>query len=174
MSMTNELKHWVDGVVKWWNRCCGFGTTTGLLALISTVLIGCGGQHSHEQAHAGGHVHTAPHGGTLVELGSHEFSIEFVSGPDGLLNAYVLDAHAENFIRIQAASFNVSASFDGRTESLDFKAMTSNATGETVGSSSAFQAQADWLKNNGPFSGVLQEIDINGTVYKSVSFKFPE
>ncbi len=174
MSMKSRGKRWSDGALGWWHLRAQLPGISASLMLGAALICGCGGRHGHEESHAGSHVHAAPHGGTLIELGSHEFNLELVSGPDGLLNAYVLDAHAENFIRIQAPSFVVSASFEGRTESLEFKAVASNATGETVGSSSAFQAQADWLKPGRSFAGVLQEIDINGTVYKSVSFKFPK
>ena len=143
-------------------------------AVCLLVIAGCGGEPAAppSESHQA-HVHVAPHGGTLVQIGEHQFNIEFVAGPDGLLNAYVLDGHAENFVRIQAASFTVMATAGGRQETLEFKAQASGATGESVGSTSAFQTQADWLKTASGFDGVLQEIDINGTVFKSVQFKFP-
>lgn len=143
-------------------------------AVICLLLFaGCGGESTPPADSHQAHAHVAPHGGTLVQIGEHQFNIEFVVGPDGLLNAYVLDGHAEDFVRIQAASFTVVATVGGRQETLEFKAQASGATGETVGSTSAFQTRADWLKTTSTFDGVLQEIDINGTVFKSVQFKFP-
>ena len=50
----------------------------------------------------GHHVHVAPHGGQLLEVGEHGsgFNLELLLHPDGFLKIYVLDAHAENFVRI--------------------------------------------------------------------------
>lgn len=107
-----------------------------------------------------------------MQLGEHAHNIEFVAGPDGVLSAYILDGHAENFVRIPAASFTVKATVDGREETLEFKPVASNATGETAGDTSAFQAQAGWLKTAPQFEGVLQELAIKGSIYRSVPFKF--
>ena len=64
-----------------------------------------GGEAHAGHNHSHGHVHTAPHGGTLVELGNHAYNVELLRDPaTGKLTAWILDAHAENFIRIKAPS----------------------------------------------------------------------
>jgi hypothetical protein len=57
---------------------------------------------------------------------------------------------------------------------LQFKAIANSATGEKVGSTSLFEAQADWLKTNNTFDAVLQPIKVEGTVYTNVAFNFPK
>ena len=62
------------------------------------------------------------------------------------LDAYVFDGEFENFVRIKAESFQVTAHWPGGGEILLFKAVPNAATGETVGDTSMFEGQADWLK----------------------------
>ena len=45
------------------------------------------------------HAHTAMHGGDLVEVGEHEYSLELVPG-DGNVTVYVMDAHHENPVMV--------------------------------------------------------------------------
>lgn len=143
------------------------------------LLAGCGGKTQTPppapDSDNAGHVHVAPHGGTLVELGSHEFNLEFVHVPaNSALNAYVLDGHAENFVRIAAPHFEVLAKFNGREDRLIFKAVASSATGESAGSTAAFTATADWLGGEVKFDGLLPELDIRGNLYRSVQIQFPK
>lgn len=73
--------------------------------------------HDHS-AHAK-HVHTAPHGGKLIELGEHAFNLEFVrDAATGKLTAYLLDGHAESFVRISAPSFEITATVAGAKKHL--------------------------------------------------------
>ncbi len=127
--------------------------------------------HDHSAAK---HVHVAPHGGTLVELGEHAFNLEFVRDASaGKLTAYLLDGHAENFVRIYAASFEVAVK-GTPPRTLTFKSVANPATGETVGDSSQFEAQADWLKNTATFTAMLTSLEIRGTTFSSVAFNFPK
>jgi hypothetical protein len=78
-----------------------------LLALLPLLALGCSRSHDHAhdaaksaggEVHRHGHVHTAPHGGLLVEVGDHQFNVELVIDREiGRIAAYVLDGHAENF-----------------------------------------------------------------------------
>jgi hypothetical protein len=47
------------------------------------------------------------------------------------------------------------------------------ATGETVGDTSEFEVQADWLKGAPEFDGVLRRIAIRGSTFTDVKFNFP-
>jgi hypothetical protein len=153
--------------------------TTTLRATLATVLL-CGfsacakkddhAGHDHS-AHAA-HVHTAPHGGTLVELGEHAFNLELVrDSAAGKLTAYVLDGHAEDFVRISAPSFTVTIA--GSKQSLTLVAVANAATGEKVGATSQFEVTADSLKNTAALAGTIDSLTIRDNAFKSVSFSLP-
>jgi len=145
------------------------------LALFVAAWAGGCAKHDHEKPAAGGHNHHAPHGGTLVEIGEHAYNLEFVRAPEtGRLSAYVLDGHAENFIRIKAASFEVIANVGGEKRPLTFKAVANAATGETVGDTSQFDADGDWVKTTRTFDGVILALDVRGTKVANVPFTLPK
>ena len=141
------------------------------LVLVAVAFFtGCA-KHDHDKPAGGGHSHTAPHGGTLVELGEHAYSLEFVrDAATGRLSAYVLDGHAENFIRVKATSFEAVATIAGEKQPLTFKAVANPATGETVGDTSQFDAEADWLKSTLAFDVVVTSIEVRGTTFTNVAF----
>jgi hypothetical protein len=146
------------------------GIAVGLFA-------GCGGEQSQvpQQTLAHRHEHKPPHHGTPVVLGKEECHVELVlDAPAGRLQAYILDGELENFIRIPAASFEVAAHLPNREEFLPFKAVPNNATGETIGDTALFEVQADWLKTNAAFDGVLRKLTVRGTTYQNVTFTFPK
>lgn len=121
------------------------------------------------------HAHTAPHGGTLVEIGEHTYNIEFVrDAAAGKLSAYILDGHAENFIRIAVKSFDVIAVLPGGEQTLTLHAQADPATGEKVGDTSLFVGQADWLKTTAKFDGSIARLNIRGTSVLNVAFNFPK
>jgi len=136
------------------------------------ALAGCSkGDSSHDHAVHAEHAHTAPHGGTLVELGEHAYNLEFVRELDtGRLSAYVLDGHAENFIRIKAASFAVIATVGTEKRPVTFKAVANPATGETVGDTSQFDAEDGWVRTTPTFDGVITSLDVRGSKFANVAF----
>ena len=118
------------------------------------------------------HQHTPPHGGTAVVLGAEEYHLEFVLDPAaGRLRAWVLDAHMDKFIRVTNESFAVQA--EGRAEPLVFQAEASQATGETLGDTSAFAAQAGWLRDTTNFNAVIPALPLRSKIYRDVKFNFP-
>jgi hypothetical protein len=137
-----------------------------------TLAAGCAKHDAgHDHAPAGGHAHTAPHGGTLVELGEHAYNVELLRDPaTGRLSAWILDGHAENFVRIKAASFEATATVAGEKRPLSFKAVANPATGETVGDTSQFEAEAAWLKATPAFEGVIVSLDVRGSRFANVPF----
>ena len=121
------------------------------------------------------HEHKAPHGGTPVVLGEEEYHLEFVvNAASGKLNAYVMDGELENFIRISDESFLITAVVSGRDEVLTFQAVASKATGEKVGDTSLFEANAPWLEAEPSFDGVLSEITVRSKKFSQVHFKYPK
>jgi hypothetical protein len=140
------------------------------------VMIGCfkaGPRLPKAEAHH--HQHKPPHSGTAVELGDEEYHVEFVRDASaGKLQAFVLDGELENFVRIAGPALKVVAQFADREETLIFLPKASNATGETVGDTSLFEAQADWLQTTPSFHAVLKEITVRGKTYTNTSFDFPK
>jgi hypothetical protein len=149
-----------------------------LVLLLCTVggfaFVGCGKKDPHAgHSHSTGHVHKAPHGGTLVELGDHAYNLELVrDAAAGKLTAYVLDGHAENFVRIKSPLIEVVAMPGGMRTPITLQAVANTATGETVGDTSQFEAQADWLKTAGEFAGIVT-VEIRGTTFSQVAFVLP-
>jgi hypothetical protein len=151
--------------------------TATVLATITLLSIGCGKSDPHaghdHSAHK--HEHKAPHGGTAVVLGQEAYHLELVrDAAAGKLTAYVLDGEMENFIRIYAASFEVVLNGGNLPRSLTFKPVANSATGETVGDTSQFEAQADWLKTTATFDATLMSLEIRGTTFAAVPFNFPK
>jgi hypothetical protein len=142
-----------------------------LTVIVATLTPGCSRK---ESAHShGGHAHTAPHGGMLVELGDHAYNLELVrDAATGTLTAYVLDGHAENFIRITAQSFDATATVGAEKRPVTFKAVANTATGETAGDTSQFDTQADWLKTTAAFDLAIPRLEIRGTRFENVTCKF--
>ena len=120
------------------------------------------------------HVHSAPHDGTLVEIGDHAYQLELVrDATAGTLTAYVLDGQAENFVRIASLAIELIAMPSGRYTPLTLRAVANPSTGETIGDTSQFTVQADWLKTAGGFSGIFT-VEIKGTTFEQVSYHVPK
>ena len=121
------------------------------------------------------HEHKPPHGGAPVELGEEENHVEFVlDAPNGKLQAFVMDGELENFVRIAQPSLEIAAQVSGRQEKLMLQAVANHATGEKVGDTSLFEAQADWLKTTPVFDAVLKEITVHTKTYTNIAFNFPK
>ena len=121
------------------------------------------------------HQHKAPHDGTPVVLGNEAYHLELVREPtEGKLTAYVLDGEMENFIRVKTPSFDVVATVGGAKRPLTFKAVPNTATGETIGDTAQFEAQAEWLKTVAGFDALLTALEIRGSRFENVAFNFPK
>ena len=129
---------------------------------------------SHDHAAPANHAHTAPRGGTLVEIGDHAYNIELLRDPAaGKLTAWILDAHAENYVRVKATVIALVAMPGGKFTPLTLTAVANPATGETVGDTSQFEVQADWLKTAGAFAGILT-VEIKGTTFAKVEYSLAQ
>ena len=176
-SLTTPLLGGAGGGFFGWHLCPHIlnRITASVLSLVVLLLFsGCGDSHDHAgEKPGGGHDHTAPHGGTLIELGKHEFNLELVlDAANGVLNAYVLDGHAEKFVRIAMPSFEIIVKAGDKAETLKFTPVANPATGETADNTSQYQARSDLLKTATSFEGVLKEINIRGISFTFVTFKF--
>ncbi len=141
-----------------------------LVTAAAVMTAGCSKSHDHgSHAHAG-HTHKAPHGGILVELGEHAYNVELVRDRTaGKLTAWILDGHAEQFIRLKSPTLELIAMPGGNFTRLTLQAVANPATGETSGDTSQFEVQADWLKEAGEFSGIFT-VEIKGTKFEQVSY----
>jgi hypothetical protein len=138
--------------------------------LLLVASLGCRVETPSGTAASGGHVHTAPHGGTLIEIGDHAYNLELVrDGVAGKLTAYVLDSHAENFVRIAAPSIELVAFVGGERRPLSLKPVANPATGETIGNTAQFEAQADWLKSTAEFPGQIDALEIRGSRFQGIA-----
>ncbi|MDO8540168.1 MAG: hypothetical protein Q7S40_06955 [Opitutaceae bacterium] len=122
------------------------------------------------RAATGEHVHRAPHGGALFEIGEHAFNLELVrDAVTGSLTAFVLDGHAENFVRSSSPAIELIAIVGAERRPLTLRAVANNATGETVGNTSQFEGQADWLKTTPEFPATIASLEIRGTKFQNIA-----
>ncbi len=158
----------------------------GLLACsaYSFLLLSCGDDHGHDHHdhdHHGhghhGHAHVAPHGGALVLLGKHGsgYHLEVVLAEDGLLDVYVLDGEAENYVRVKQENLalRIDPLEEANATTVTLSAVADKTTGETVGDTSRFSARTNYggLKK---FEGVVNAVLIKGASFENVSFRYPE
>lgn len=143
--------------------------------LAAATLAGCSKQTASNEPAKKNHGHVAPHGGTLVEIGQHQFNVEFVHDEEsGRLSAYTLDAHAENFLRTAMASFDVVIGAGGAIRTVTFKPVANASTGEKAGDTSQYDATDEWLKDKHAFAGIITRLDFRGAVFTDVPFRFAE
>jgi hypothetical protein len=144
------------------------------LALPVALVTGCSRSAAPDSGAPHKHEHHPIHGGTPVVLGDELYHLEFVLDPStGTLLAYVFDGELENFVRSSVPSIEIAAEVNGARQILDLEAVANPATGETVGDTSLFQGQADWLKATPEFDAVLKSITVRGTTFSDVKFNFP-
>lgn len=131
--------------------------------------------HTHAHVEGHGHVHAPPNGGTPVVLGNESFHVEFVAqATNKLMEAYILDGHLDEYVRLTIPSFEVRAQLSDRDELLQFGAVTNLSTGETVGDTAFFRADADWLEATPEFDAEIISIQIRSNRFENVSFHFPK
>ncbi len=134
-------------------------------------LIGCS-DHAHE--HGSLHVHQPLRGGVLYELGKHGsgHNLELVTNGKGQLELFVLDAHAENYVRISQKQIDLEIiNSNGPVTVLPLHAIADSATGETVGNTSLFRSISG-ITDLLPLSATLTSLKIGSSQYEKVSIEF--
>ena len=108
-------------------------------------------------------------------LGAEAYHLELVLDPaSGRLSAYVLDGEMENFVRVAQPALEIVVSIGPEKKTLTLSAVPNSATGETVGSTSLFEGEAEWLKSARDFDAVLTRIEIRGAAFTAVAFNYPK
>jgi hypothetical protein len=139
-----------------------------MMLVASLVLGGCAKKETMSE-----HKNQPPHGGTPVSLGEN-YNVEFVlDAASGTLSAYLLDDEMEEFVRSGMPSFEVTVKVGGAEQTLVFKPVANSATGEAVGDTALFTAQAGWLKTTKAFDAVIKSVTLDGTTFSNVAFNFP-
>jgi hypothetical protein len=117
---------------------------------------------------------TAPHGGSVVTLGTAGH-LEFVHDPSsGLLTAYVLDKAGHAVMRIPAKAIAVEVTPPGgKPVTVSLVSTANGLTGDTVGNSSQFGGTSAALKGVTAFEGVVKDATIGGESFKDVKFTYP-
>jgi hypothetical protein len=134
----------------------------------------CSRNASDSARHEGGHAHHAPHGGVLVEIGEHQANLEIVhDAAAGTLSIYVLDSHAENFVRLSAPSLSVGSELGGEARRIQLEAAANAATGETVGDTAHFAGEADWLKTTEPLRITVDELPLPAGTFSKIEATIP-
>jgi hypothetical protein len=129
-----------------------------------------------------GHEHTAPHGGTLVVLGDEFAHLELVLDPDkGKLSGYVLDGEAESPVRLEQEYIEIRIVVPDTAGNayaselpLRLSAVYNILTGEKEGDTSEFAVRSERLKGLKQFSAVITAINVKGSEFQEVGFRFPE
>jgi hypothetical protein len=151
--------------------------TSSLILLFALGIAGCGDDHPKNGSLAGSghHQHVAPHGGTLLEVGPHGsgFNLELLIQSDGFLHIYILDAHADNFVRIAAETIEVEVLDPNQSSpKIICKAVADRGTGETVGDSSLFTS-TETITGFLPLRAKIQALPIKNQVYEDIVFELP-
>lgn len=149
------------------------------LALLTTVLIGCGDpdgdvsevqtadvEAAHAEAAASGHQHKAPHGGHLIPLGDHEYNIEMVfSAEPRELHAYVLGGHAEKTIALELESFDFDQE-DEEGNEVEIVLKANPQEGDKEGTASRYTATGDAIP-----ASIKDLEDLHGHVHIGIDGK---
>ena len=152
-----------------------------LALLIPAVLFtsGCGKSDDHaghdhsagKDDHDHGHAHASKMGGQLVELGSHEFNLELLRDTEsGKLSLWVLDGHAENFVRVTNETVTIEVAAGGKVEAVVLTATANAATGEKKGDTSQFEGRADAFKTAKLLAVRVPSIQIGAKQYSVRTF----
>jgi len=144
-----------------------------LLCFSFFAIWGCSGDDP-SSSHGSAHVHQAPRGGVLLELGPHGsgHNLELLENPEGKLEIYVLDAHAENHVRISQPFLELSLiDANGSANPLLLQAIADAATGETVGNTALFRSEPS-ITELLPLRGEILSIAIGSKTYTAQAFEF--
>lgn len=147
-----------------------------MVALFLLAFIGCGSHkpiddksgHTHNDTHKKGeHVHEAPNGGSLVELGEEFAHLEFVNDTTNhKIICYVLDGSLKAGAKAQQAS--IMAEIKGHDGSqLIFKAIVNELASNTAESSSQFETEYNFEKSK-KTTLIIKKVTIKNKTFENI------
>ena len=142
-----------------------------LSSIILTFNWGCSDEREKGGNSGGGHVHQAMRGGILMELGPHGsgHNLELLQNNKGEFEIFILDAHADNYVRIKQSTIELNLADNNRT--LTLNAIPDPATGETVGNSSLFRSSQS-VENLLPIKAEMVNVKIGSSNYLNTPLSF--
>lgn len=146
------------------------------LCILSLCLVACGGESSsathdqHEHDHGSGHVHHAPHGGTLIEIGAHQANIEVLfDAKTGQVDVYILGPHAERSLRLADKMIPIQFTLGEQVIEANLMPQASALSGETVGDTSHFQLIDERLIDQKSVQLVVPSLSLFGQAFTNIS-----
>ena len=142
-----------------------------LSSIILTFNWGCSDDREMVGNSGGGHVHQAMRGGILMELGPHGsgHNLELLENNKGEFEIFILDAHADNYVRIKQSTIELNLADNNST--LTLNAVADPATGEKVGDSSLFRSSQS-VKNLLPMKAEIVDLKIGSSNYSNTPLSF--
>ena len=117
------------------------------------------------------HVHRAPHGGALIEIGEEVAHLELVWDKEqGKLTVYALDGECEGALRLKQATLELTS--QGQTYPL--AAQANVLTDEKVGNSSQFEGVLPGLRGASEWKAKIVHLEIQGQVLNQLPLDFPK
>ena len=106
-----------------------------------------------------------------MELGPHGsgHNLELSLNNKGEFEVFILDAHAENYVRIEQSTIELNLADNNRT--LTLNAIPDPATGETVGNSSLFRSSQS-VENLLPIKAEMVNVKIGSSNYLNTPLSF--
>lgn len=142
-----------------------------LSSIILTFNWGCSDEREKGGNSGGGHVHQAMRGGILMELGPHGsgHNLELLQNNKGEFEIFILDAHADNYVRIKQSTIELNLADNNST--LTLNAVADPATGEKVGDSSLFRSSQS-VQNLLPMKAEIVDLKIGSSNYSNTPLSF--
>ena len=112
-------------------------------------------------------------GGELIPVDEHGsgYNLEVLIDESDHLSIYILDAHAEGFVRISQPTLEVLITDDNESKVLKLDAVADSATGETVGNTSHFRSSSS-VQANTPFDGKIKSLIIGSREYNHTKISY--
>ena len=139
--------------------------------LFTLFVVGCA-EHQHDEScesHGGLHVHKALLGGQLMALGKHGsgYNLELLIDENNHFSVYILDAHAENFVRIKQESLQVNVSDENKTSIIFICGSRFCHRGNV----NAFHFKTKGtVEKFLPLNGIIEMIEIGSKQYSAIEF----
>lgn len=119
-----------------------------------------------------GHHHAAPHGGCLLVLGDEVAHVELLADPEtGWLRLWVLDAHAQNAVRLQQERIPLRLLTDGTEHSITLQGVARALTGESANDTSEFEAHVVELKGAKRIVAWIDSLTVRGVRFEALEFR---